>query len=62
MERSTPLVNASKLLSVITGHTKSLSESFHVSNDDVGNIKKLDPNKAHGYDMISIYMLKLWGD
>ena len=25
-------------------------------------IKKLDPNKAHGHDKISIRMLKLYGD
>ena len=31
-------------------------------NDIKSTISKLDPNKAHGYDMISIHMIKLYGD
>ena len=62
-DQCTPLVNDSKLPSVLTVHTESLLESFHFSADHIGDIiKKLDPNKAHGHDMISIRMLKLCGD
>ena len=62
-EQCTSLVNDSKLPSVLTVHTESLLESFHFSADHIGDIiKKLDPNKAHGHDMISIRMLKLCGD
>ena len=62
-EQCTPLVNNSKLLSVLTVPTESLLESFYFSADHMGDIiKKLDPNKAHGHDMITIHMLKLCGD
>ena len=62
-EQCTPPVNDSKLTSVLKVHTESLLESFHLSADHIGNIiKKLDPNKAHGHDMISIRTLKLCGD
>ena len=62
-EQCTSLINDSKLPSVLTVHTESLLESFHFSADHIGDIiKKLDPNKAHGHDMISIRMLKLCGD
>ena len=61
-DQCTPLVNDSKLPSVLTVHTESLLESLRFSADHIGDIiKKLDP-KAHGYDMISIRMLKLCGD
>ena len=37
--------------------------SIDISIEQVSNIiKKLDPNKAHGHDKISIRMLKLCGD
>ena len=58
-EQCTALVNDSKLPSVLTVHTESLLESFYFSADHIRDIKKLDPNKAHGYDMMSIRMLKL---
>ena len=62
-DQCTPLVNDSKLSPVLTVHTEPLLESFHFSADHIGDIiKKLDPNKAHGHDMISIRMLKLCGD
>ena len=62
-DQCTPLVNDSKLPSVLTVHTESLLESFHFSADHIGDIiRKLHPNKAHGHDMISIRMLKLCGD
>ena len=58
-EQCTAVVNDSKLPSVLTVHTESLLESFYFSADHIRDIKKLDPNKAHGYDMMSIRMLKL---
>ena len=62
-DQRTPLVNESKLPAVLTVHTESLLESFHFIADHIGDIiKKLDPDKAHGHDMISIRMLKLCGD
>ena len=62
-EQCTPLVNDSKLPSVLTVYTESLLESFHFSPDHIGDIvKKLEPNKAHGHGMIRIHMLKLCGD
>ena len=55
----TPVVNASKIPSVLTSYTESLLESFYFFADHIADvIKKLDLNKAHGYDMISIRMLK----
>ena len=56
----TPLANNSKLPFVLTVHTESHLESFYFSVGDI--IKKLDPNKSHGHDIISIRMLKLCGD
>ena len=61
-EQCTALVNDSKLPSVLTVHTESLLESFYFSAGHIRDIKKLDPNKAHGHDMMSIRMLKLSGD
>ena len=40
--------------------TTEIISSFDISKDFVTNIvKSLDPNKAHGYDGISICLLKL---
>lgn len=36
--------------------------SFGFSIEHIGNIKNLGPKKDHELDMISIYMLKLYGD
>ena len=57
-EQCTPLVKNSKLSIFSTVDT----ELFYLSADHIGDIiKKLDPNKAHGDDMISIRMLKVCG-
>ena len=40
---------------------KSISKVTFTSDDIATLIKKLDPNKAHGHDMLSIRMLKLSG-
>ena len=62
-EQCTPPINNSNFPSVLTVHTESFLESFYFFTDHIGDIvKKLDPNKAHGHDMISIHMLKLWWD
>ena len=62
-DQCTPLINGSKFPSVLTVQTESHLESYHFSADHIGDIiKELDPNKAHGHDMISICMLKLCGD
>ena len=40
--------------------TTEIISSFDISKDFITNIvKPLDPNKAHGYDGISICLLKL---
>ena len=37
--------------------------SIPVTRADIAKIiQNLDPNKAHGHDMISILMLKPWSD
>ena len=41
---------------------KSLSSFQFTANDIKSIINKLDPNKAHGHDMINIRMNKLCGD
>ena len=41
---------------------KSLSNISFTDNDIGKIIKCLDPNKAHGHDMMSIRMLKIFGD
>ena len=62
-EQCTPFVNNSKHPSVLTVHTESLLELFYISADHIGDIiRKLDPNKVYGHDMISIRMLKQCGD
>ena len=61
-EQPTPLVNNSKFPFVLTVNTESLLESFYFSVDHIGDIKKLNLNKAHGHKMISIRMLRLCGD
>ena len=41
---------------------KSLSNIIFTDNDIRKIISSLDPNKAHGHDMISIRMLNIYGD
>ena len=57
------LVNNSQLLMRFTTHINSVLTSIDFSVEQVNNIiKKLDPNKVHGHDKISIRLLKLCGD
>ena len=52
--------NNSKLPSILTKKTcQSLSTVEFSTNDILKIIRNLNPNKAHGHDMISIRMLKI---
>ena len=54
--------NSSELLSSFLKNTgKSISAITFTCDDIATLIKNLDPNKAHGHDMISMHMLKLCG-
>ena len=54
--------NSSELFSNILKKTdKSISTVTFTSDDIATLIQNLDPNKAHGHDMLSIRMLKLCG-
>ena len=48
-------------LQIFSKKHKSISAITFTCDDIATLIKNLDPNKAHGYDMISIRMLKLCG-
>ena len=57
------ITNTSVLLTNCESLTdKSLSHISFTDNDSGNIIKSLDPNKAHGHDMMSIRMLKICGD
>ena len=48
------------LPSVLFKRTENIISSIDFGLDDIAKIiQKLDPNKAHGHDMISIRMLKI---
>ena len=50
-------------LPVFTSKTSlSLSEVIFDESDIVSILNKLQPNKAHGWDGISIRMIKIYGD
>ena len=43
--------------------TSKCLDSIHVSSSNIGKIiSHLDPNKAHGYDTLSIRIIKLCGN
>ena len=56
-----PLIDTnSNLPSVLSKKTHELLSTIHFTSDDILKIiKNLDPNKAHGHDMISIRMIKI---
>ena len=55
--------NSSVLPSVLFKRTENVISSINFGSDDIAKIfQKLDPNKAHGHDMISIRMLKICGN
>ena len=52
--------NSSELLLTLNKKTKNSISSITFNRNDIATIiRSLDPNKAHGYDMISIRMLKI---
>ena len=55
--------NSGVLPSVLFKRTENVISSIDFGSDDIAKtIQKLDPNKAHGHDMISIRMLKICGN
>ena len=56
------LLKNSTLPNTYSKHTNSILETIIFSKEDIYKIiKNIDPNKAHGHDMISICMIKLCG-
>ena len=61
-EQYTLLENISTLPNTCLKHTNDILDAIAFSKEDIYKIiKNLDPNKAHGHDMISIGMVKLCG-
>ena len=61
-EQCTLLKNISNLPNTCSKHTNNILDTIVFSKEDIYKIiKNLDPNKAHGHDMISIRMIKLCG-
>ena len=61
-EQCTLLKNISTLPNTCSKHTNNILDTIVFSKEDIYKIiKNLDPNKAHGHDMISIRMIKLCG-
>ena len=62
-DQCSPISNGSVLPSKLPLRTDNSLSSCHLTKDDILRIiNNLDPNKAHGYDEISIRMLKICGD
>ena len=62
-KQCTLVENTSKLPTDSFKRTKNLLSTISFTKDDIAKIiKNLNPNKAHGFDMISIRMLKICGD
>ena len=56
------LKNISTLLNTCSKHINNILDTIILSKEGIYKIiKNLDPNKAHGHDMISIRMIKLCG-
>ena len=61
-EQCTLLKNISTLPNTCSKHTNNILDTIIFSKEDIYKIiKNLDPNKAHGHDMINIRMIKLCG-
>ena len=57
------LVSNSSVLSDINFHTNARPNSLSITEKDIlAIIKSLDPNKSHGWDNISIEMIKMCGE
>ena len=55
--------NSSVLPSLLFKRTENIISSIDFGSGDIAKIiQHLDPNKAHGHDMISIHMLKICGN
>ena len=62
-KQCTLVENSSKLPTDSSKRINKLLSTISFTKDDIANIiKNLNPNKAHGFDMISIRMLKICGD
>ena len=62
-KQCTLVENTSKLPIDSFKRTYNLLSAISFTKDDFAKIiKNLNPNKAHGFDMISIRILKIWGD
>ena len=62
-KQCTLVENTSKIPIDFSKRTNNLLSTISFTKDDIANIiKNLNPNKAHGFDMISIRMLKICGD
>ena len=62
-KQCTLVKNTSKLPTDSFKITNNLFSTISFTKDDIAKIiKNLNPNKAHGFDMISIRMLKICGD
>ena len=61
-EQCSILKNIRTLPNTCSKHTNNILDTIIFSKEDIYKIiKNLDPNKAHGHDMISIRMIKLCG-
>ena len=61
-EQCTLFKNISTLPNTYSKHTNNILDTIVFSKEDIYKIiNNLDPNKAHGHDMISIRMIKLCG-
>ena len=62
-KQCTLVESSSKLPTNSFKRTNNLLSTISFTKDDIANIiKNLNPNKAHGFDMISIRTLKICGD
>ena len=62
-KQCTLVENTSKLPTDSFKRTNNLLSAISFTKDDIAKIiKNFNPNKAHGFDMISIRMLKICGD
>ena len=62
-KQSSIIENNSVLPSSINPITDQYLANIEFTKDDIKRIIcRLDPNKAHGHDVISIHMLKMFGD
>ena len=62
-EQCSLMNNSSKLLSIFLKRTDKFISSISFSSNNIARIiRELDSNKAHDHDMISIHMLKIWGE